>query len=232
MPDPRCDLECYIVTYCLEDIAQRAIDAFRSSGGERTKLTIMDNSPTPLVLRGYEAKYNFPFNPSLSRVWNWSLALCRTRWVMVLNGDAVCEPGWAEVFSRDEHMTPVKLHSRFSHFLLDRSLIRKVGWFDERLTTLYWEDTDFVRRASLKGEPWCADCPLNQFLHNVYPEPKPHPVFKRYMNEVAEALGAPHFKNNEVRYHDKWGDNNNQPLAGGEPRWEEINWYPCVELPT
>lgn len=233
MPDPYRDLECFIVTYCLADIGQRAINTFRSSGGEHTKLTIIDNSPEPLDLFGYDEKLSFPFNPSLSRVWNWALAFAKTRWVLMLNGDAVCEPGWADFFQKDEqHFRECKLHSRFSHFLIDRSLIRKTGWFDERLTTLYWEDTDFVRRVSIVREPWCADCPLNQFLHNIYPEPKPHPVFKLYPNERATALQSPNFKTNEVRYHEKWGDNDNRPLAGGTPRWDEINWYPCAELPA
>lgn len=232
MPDPVRDLTVVIVAYRVADIAQRAIRSVRDTGGAHTRLIVLDNSPEKLQLWDATEHHHHSFNPSLSRVWNWGLAMAYTRWVLVMNGDAVAKPGWTEFFcNNNQHFAECKLHGKFSHFMIDRSLIRHIGWFDEHLKTLYWEDTDFVRRTCAAGFPWCSDCTLNQFFKNERLE-SCHEVYKSYYDERVVAIhGRRALDDNMTVYTRKWGDTRNDPLAGGTPAWEVGNIYPCVELP-
>lgn len=222
MPDPRVELEAYITCYRRPDITQKTISTFRGSGGHDVKLTLLDNSPEPQKYVGVDVYYHFPFNPSLTRTWNWSIAMCKTPWILVANDDVNFKHGWRDVFMNSDHMNKAKLHHKFDAFFMHRSLVGKVGWFDERFTTWYWEDTDYARRMKELQIPWCKEgCPMAHVVESAKPEPG-HPYY----------LMAYDKKSNQSQYEQKWGDSVHDWTQGGKPKLEEINYYPCVQLPS
>lgn len=223
------DLELYIIAYRLPEKTQKAIDTFRETGGHDVKITVFDNSPTPTEFTGIDAYYHFPFNASLTRVWNWAIGMAKTRWVCISNTDITFAKGWREAFENTQHMKSSKLHNRFYCFFLDRSLVRLVGWFDERMTKIYWEDTDYVRRVVNAGLPWCSDCGVTPFITNTHP-PYTDDIWNHYFDNEELRKGVQTPRNLDF-YKQKWGDDNHWPNAGGQQLIPEINWYPCADLP-
>lgn len=221
MPNPSVELEAFITCYCRPEVTQKTISSFRASGGHDVKLTLLDNSPEPQKYIGVDVYYHFPFNPSLTRTWNWSIAMCKTPWVLVANDDVRFKPGWRDVFMNSDHMNKSKLHHKFDAFFMHRSLIAHVGWFDERFTTWYWEDVDYARRMAELQIPWCRDCLVKDHIESDKPDPG------HYYYKIAYSR-----KDNQKQYEEKWGDANNNWIEGGKPKIPEINYYPCVQLPS
>jgi hypothetical protein len=158
--------------------------------------------------------------------------MAQSPWVLISNDDVQYEPGWFDCFrQRQDHFASAKLHNRFFAFLLHRSLIRYVGWFDERLTTIYWEDTDFVRRVHVAGLPWCSDCLVSPFFKSTRPPPGDR-CYQEWYDTRAKGLDERH-RGNLALYEEKWGDHDNNfpPIEPSHSRWPEVNWYPCAELP-
>lgn len=188
----------------------------------QTVMTLFDNNREPdAELRGMvDRYYHLPFNPSLTRVWNWAIAMARTPWVLISNDDVDYTPEWVGAFAHDAHFASAKLHNRFWAFLLHRSLVSDVGWFDERFTTWQWEDTDYVRRMRLKNLLWCAECVVTPHFVSTRTDP---------VHDTDRGGYIP--LDNRAQYVEKWGDANADPDADGVSQWPDVNWYPCSELP-
>lgn len=147
------DLEINIVVYKHVQMAKKLVSQFLDS--EAKVIRIWDNSPTP-------SPQHFPapaieyrhhrFNPSLSRVWNWAIGQSESRHVIVSNDDIDLRPGWYGRLSREVEACPNALwHGPSRCFLFDKRLIDTVGWFDERMTGITYEDLDYVRRLNHAG---------------------------------------------------------------------------------
>lgn len=227
MIDVRRDLEIFVVNFLLTEYSQRCVDSIRATSPAGVRITVIDNSPEKWLFTGIDDYWHFPFNPSLTRVWNWAIAACKTPWVALVDHDAVFKPGWVDAFQNEDHMRQAKLHNWSYAQFIHRSIIKSVGWFDERFTTFYYEDADFMRRVNLAGEPMCVkhppSCDLNWKIDHMRP-PDDHPVFFQYSSVTAGVRG-------DVFYEAKWGDRINDPWAHGVPLWDNPNWYPTVKLP-
>jgi hypothetical protein len=89
---------------------------------------------------------------SLARGWNWLILMSTRPWVLILNDDIY--------FTLESRHTlenvPLSddiflLNSSFSHFLINKNTIRKVGWFDERFLGVGCEDHDYSFRLAMHG---------------------------------------------------------------------------------
>ena len=91
---------------------------------------------------------------SLARGWNWLILMAQCERVMVLNDDVSfnCElrHNFEGILQFPEICT---LNGSWSHFIISKSMIKKLGWFDERFLGIGDEDYDYIFRLALKGIP-------------------------------------------------------------------------------
>ncbi len=91
----------------------------------------------------------------LSKMWNTLLVHSDTHHVMMLNDDVFIQDNIFETVKEHINSTEFEgltlLNSSFSHFVVDRRLIDKLGYFDERLLGFGEEDGDITYR-------WYKNC--------------------------------------------------------------------------
>jgi len=95
--------------------------------------------------------YNEP--QGLCKLWNQIILKANSPKVFLLNDDISIYKAF-----RKEIETTGILNSNFgiinesySHYLIDKSIIQKVGWFDERFPAIGYEDHDYEIRMALNG---------------------------------------------------------------------------------
>lgn len=98
----------------------------------------------------------------LTYAWNIGLRLpaqvvwpTLPTWTVIANDDVVFDADWLAKLAAGIAEHPSALHigmaypsSRYSCFAIHRDLVRKIGWFDERFTGIYYEDEDWHLRLS------------------------------------------------------------------------------------
>ncbi len=90
---------------------------------------------------------------SLTELWNQGIIMAPTDWVMVCNDDIVFKKGWLEYLeekiSEGKHLLIHLFH--YGAFCIHKSLILKVGWFDENFRGGGFEDIDHMLRIAEAG---------------------------------------------------------------------------------
>jgi hypothetical protein len=87
---------------------------------------------------------------SLSKCWNQLVILTRTEKILIMNDDTqVAELFREELEKKLSDKDFSTINSSWSHFLISKGIIRKVGWFDERLLGIGHEDIDYGLRMSM-----------------------------------------------------------------------------------
>lgn len=90
----------------------------------------------------------------LARGWNWLMLMSRCDQVLILNDDVSFD---LEFRHNLESLRPVgqvfMLNHSWSHFVINKDVIRRVGWFDERFIGVGYEDIDYVLRLGMKAVP-------------------------------------------------------------------------------
>ena len=215
-----------MVVYGDAALAQKAITSFKASGGSSICLTILDNSREKLDLKLVDRHIHYPFNPGLSRVWNWAVAMCETPWIHLTNQDVKFIPGWLEVITDKNHMKKARVHGKFYSFFAHRSVFKDVGWFDEMFVTSLSEDTDYVRRMFLVNEEWCKKCHIQDFIQHE--QDKENPIYEEGYNQ----------NYNRAVYKRKWGDppllktEDDEERSEKSPTWMVPDYYPHAVLPS
>lgn len=92
---------------------------------------------------------------SLSSIWNFMIRNSRADRMLVLNDDLRITPHFRKSLVRAGFFeTEVStINNIWSHFLISRSVIERIGWFDEELLELGGEDDDYTFRLALAGVP-------------------------------------------------------------------------------
>lgn len=100
------------------------------------------------------------FQP-LSRSWNQLVALSHTEKILILSDDIFVGDLFREEFEKyiDKHEMFL-INRAWPHFVVSKSTIRKVGWFEERFSGIGWEDNDYMFRMRMTGVP----CPSEKVL--------------------------------------------------------------------
>lgn len=89
---------------------------------------------------------------SLSKCWNQLIILSHTDKTVVLSDDVFVGDFFREQLEEniDAHEMFV-INRSFAHFVISKNTVRKIGWFDERLPRIGWEDTDYLFRMRMAG---------------------------------------------------------------------------------
>jgi GR25 family glycosyltransferase involved in LPS biosynthesis len=89
---------------------------------------------------------------SLSKCWNHLMILAPEEKVIILSDDVYVGDFFREQIEKVINKHEMFLINRtFCHFVMTKNTIREVGWFEERLPRIGWEDTDYRIRMKLHG---------------------------------------------------------------------------------
>lgn len=86
---------------------------------------------------------------SLAKLWNNCLINSPTDRMLLLNDDVkIDETFWKDLDTAiiQNHYNSFKINEKWSHVFLNRKEVDDLGWFDERLLGVGYEDTDFEAR--------------------------------------------------------------------------------------
>ena len=89
----------------------------------------------------------------LSKMWNTSITLSSQENILLLNDDLeiISSDIFSKISSLNNDISLIKINNSFSHFLINRNILNKVGWFDERLLGFGEEDGDITFRFLEQG---------------------------------------------------------------------------------
>jgi hypothetical protein len=74
--------------------------------------------------------------------------------ILILNDDIKLYFNFRHNFETPQFLPEVfTLNGTWSHFVISKDVVKKVGWFDERFLGIGYEDTDYALRLALKGIP-------------------------------------------------------------------------------
>lgn len=91
---------------------------------------------------------------SLSKCWNQLIILSHTYKTVVISDDVFVGDFFREELEQNINKHDFFVINRsFAHFVISKNTVRKVGWFDERLPRIGWEDTDYLFRMRMAGVP-------------------------------------------------------------------------------
>jgi hypothetical protein len=93
----------------------------------------------------------FEDHQSLAKCWNWILLMSSAQRNLFLNDDILIKKNFRQDF--ENHLNNetdfFAINGSFSHFLVNKSLIKKIGWFDERFLGIGEEDGDYLIRMAI-----------------------------------------------------------------------------------
>jgi hypothetical protein len=90
----------------------------------------------------------------LARGWNWLILMSTHPWTLILNDDVYCDLEFRYHLEKLEDLPTIfTLNGSFSHFVINKEVISRVGWFDERFIGVGWEDGDMICRLAFHGIP-------------------------------------------------------------------------------
>lgn len=94
----------------------------------------------------------YDIGQSLSKCWNQLIILSHTQKTLILGDDIFIGDFFREKFEEniDKHDMFI-INGSFAQFVMSKNIVRKVGWFDERLPRIGWEDTDYLFRLRMSG---------------------------------------------------------------------------------
>jgi len=89
----------------------------------------------------------------LSFLWNRIITRAQHPRILILNDDIVLKPGFRRLVKRmvAGNEPVMTFNSSWSHFLITREAVEKVGLFDEGFTEIGGEDDDYIARMAVAG---------------------------------------------------------------------------------
>lgn len=113
------------------------------------------DSATSFMRKFPNVRYlTYDIGQSLSKCWNQLIILSHSEKTVILSDDVYVGDLFREQIEENIDKHDMFLINRsFAHFAISKNTIRKVGWFDERLPRIGWEDTDYKIRMIVAKEP-------------------------------------------------------------------------------
>ena len=135
----------------------------------------------------------------LSKLWNLIVLNSSNEYVFICNDDLEITP----LFRRDLDKSGILetkialINQSWSHFMIAKTIISKVGWFDERFPAIGNEDEDYESRLALK------QMELSFFHFRSIRAIVTIPVTYSYGEQV-EIINEKYLKSNKVFFDTKW----------------------------
>lgn len=91
----------------------------------------------------------FEDNQSLAKCWNLSILMAPSEKILILNDDTLISPDFRYELEKkiNKHDT-FTINKSWSHFVISKNIVKKVGWFEERLPGVGLEDGDYLLRLA------------------------------------------------------------------------------------
>jgi hypothetical protein len=144
-------------------------------------------------------KFEYKEGQSLSKLWNQLIIHSTNEKLFICNDDIKIAPYFRENLEKSGILNTNLglLNSSWSHFLISKSIISQVGWFDERLPGVGNEDDDYETRLVIHGI-------LIQFytiegLKNIIFQTKDFSYGKN-----TETVNIKYVKENKIFFDKKW----------------------------
>jgi hypothetical protein len=144
----------------------------------------------------------------LSKLWNLIVLNSTNECVFIFNDDLEITP----LFRRDLDKSGILktkialINQSWSHFMISKQMINKVGWFDERFPAIGNEDEDYECRLALK------QVELSFFHFRNIKAILTIPVTYSYGEQV-EVINTKYLKSNKLFFDTKW-ETVSQPTEG------------------
>ncbi|HMI00865.1 MAG TPA: hypothetical protein VK541_00205 [Pedobacter sp.] len=142
---------------------------------------------------------------SLSKLWNLGLLEAACERVMILNDDVNISPWFRSEINHsgilNERIT--LMNRSWSHFMISKDIVRRVGWFDERFPAIGNEDEDYEARLVFSG----ITLPTITFrqIQNIVEIPKSYSY-----GEHVELVNIKYVKANKEFFNSKWEISSNR----------------------
>lgn len=205
-----------------EKVSNTAKDCYASviNNSKDHEFIIVDNASTENVsyFKG-DVNVRFKENKGISIAWNTGLKLARADYIAVINDDIIVRDGWLDKLRAAvdmpqggvsnvhvEHLPAgigvVENYKWFSGscFMLKRSTINRVGYFDERFFPCNWEDHDYWVRVLKSGLKLYVDYSMT--------------VQHREGQTVHDKDLSEQFLTNKAKFIEKWGFNSQDVFCG------------------
>lgn len=91
----------------------------------------------------------------LSKLWNEIIKKSDSSKLLILNDDLKIAPSFRGDFERTNILQEriAVINKTWGHYLISKSIIEQVGWFDENLLEIGGEDDDYCARLAMEGNP-------------------------------------------------------------------------------
>ena len=154
----------------------------------------------------------FSEKSGLTKLWNQCILKSNKEWVLVCNDDAIFKDGWYEYLNEaidsNEYLQINILH--YGGFCINRRMILKNGWFDERFRGGGFEDIDWQVRISESHLQMFVDISEDFKLVD-------HGKFQDGTNWLGE--------NNELHMQEKWNKDYKDWM------WQKNHNFDCKKRP-
>lgn len=142
----------------------------------------------------------------LARAWNCLMLMSSRDRVLMLNDDVFPELEFRHRLEGLENPPDFcAINRSFSHFLISKAIIRRVGWFDERFLGIGHEDGDYLcRMASLGLAPEIIK--LHGLINYVAP------ATKASWAKISEVVHGKYARVNFEIFKQKWWHSNYGPV--------------------
>jgi hypothetical protein len=152
---------------------------------------------------------NFEHKP-LANGYNWLILISKCNHVLILNDDIKLYSNFRHNLERLQSPPGIfTLNGTWSHFVISKNVVKKVGWFDERLLGIGYEDTDYAIRLAFIGIP-LGDIKIHG-LHNYMAPPDD----ASWANISGRTLGKYSQINREF-FEKKWGIVTSDQVSGND----------------
>jgi len=89
----------------------------------------------------------------LSKLWNEIIKKSESSKILMLNDDLKLAPSFRSEFESSNIIREriAVINKTWGHYLISKSIIEQVGWFDENLLEIGGEDDDYCARLAIEG---------------------------------------------------------------------------------
>jgi glycosyltransferase involved in cell wall biosynthesis len=167
-----------------------------------------------------------PDKSGLTRLFNLSIVFAPTDWVLICNDDITFNPGWLQYL--EEKIAEGKWNAiclfNFGAICIHKSMMLKVGWFDERFDFGGHEDNDYQLRIAEAGLKDTIERSHDFIRRDGDVEVGHYVNHNKYVHKGSASWHG----DNSVWATQKWGHINYAHPC--RRVYDEVDWYPKYSM--